>query len=86
MEDIHVVAAILTLALHSGEHGRTQKAGVRRTGRTYGRTTAISWWGELVMACVVVELGMALSANDLTTQCRQCLANYKIPLKLDFTS
>ena len=25
MEDIHVVAAILTLALHSGEHGRTQK-------------------------------------------------------------
>ena len=35
MEDIHVVAAIHTLALHSGEHGRTQKAG-------YGRTTAIS--------------------------------------------
>ena len=27
MDDIHVVAAILTLALHSGEHGRTQKAG-----------------------------------------------------------
>jgi hypothetical protein len=27
MDDIHVVAAILTLALHSAEHGRTQKAG-----------------------------------------------------------
>ena len=27
MDAIHVVAALLTLALHSGEHGRTQKAG-----------------------------------------------------------
>ena len=26
MDDIHVVAAMLTLALHSGEHGRTHKA------------------------------------------------------------
>ena len=30
MDDIHVVAAILTLALHSAEHGRTQKAGPER--------------------------------------------------------
>src|SRR5450432_1152247 len=36
-------------------------------------------WGELVMACVVLKPGMALSANDLTTHCRQFLANYKIP-------
>jgi hypothetical protein len=27
MDEIHVVAAILTLALHSAEHRRTQKAG-----------------------------------------------------------
>src|SRR5260370_18672910 len=42
-------------------------------------------WGELVMACVVVKLGMALSANDLTTHCRQFLANYKIPPRVEFS-
>jgi acyl-CoA synthetase (AMP-forming)/AMP-acid ligase II len=41
-------------------------------------------WGELVMACVMLKSGMALSANDLTNHCRQFLANYKIPRRVEF--
>jgi len=42
-------------------------------------------WGELVMACVIPKPGMALSANDLTSHCRQFLANYKIPRRVEFS-
>jgi len=42
-------------------------------------------WGELVMACVVLKPEMALSANDLTSHCRQFLANYKIPRRIEFS-
>jgi long-chain acyl-CoA synthetase len=42
-------------------------------------------WGELVTACVVLKPGMALSANDLTSHCRQFLANYKIPRRVEFS-
>jgi acyl-CoA synthetase (AMP-forming)/AMP-acid ligase II len=42
-------------------------------------------WGELVMACVVLKPGMALSATDLTSHCRQFLANYKIPRRAEFS-
>ena len=42
-------------------------------------------WGELVMACVVLKPGMALSANDLTSHCRKFLANYKIPRRVEFS-
>lgn len=42
-------------------------------------------WGELVMACVVLKSGMALSTKDLTSHCRQFLANYKIPRRVEFS-
>jgi len=42
-------------------------------------------WGELVTACIVLKPGMALSANELTTHCRQFLANYKIPRRIEFS-
>src|SRR6266566_9841303 len=42
-------------------------------------------WGELVMACVVLKPGMVLSANDLTSHCKQFLANYKVPRRVEFS-
>jgi acyl-CoA synthetase (AMP-forming)/AMP-acid ligase II len=40
-------------------------------------------WGELVMACVVLKPGKALSVDDLITHCRRSLANYKIPRRVE---
>ena len=42
-------------------------------------------WGELVMACVVLKPGQALSADDLIAYCRRSLANYKIPRRIEFS-
>ena len=42
-------------------------------------------WGELVMACVALKPGMTLSVKDLTSHCRQFLANYKIPRRVEFS-
>jgi acyl-CoA synthetase (AMP-forming)/AMP-acid ligase II len=42
-------------------------------------------WNELVLACVVQKPGMAFTANDLTSHCRQLLANYKIPRRVEFS-
>ena len=42
-------------------------------------------WGEVVMAYVALKPGMVLSANDLVTYCRQFLANYKIPRRVEFS-
>ena len=44
-----------------------------------------SQWGELVTACIVLKRGMVLSANDLTTHCKQFLANYKVPRRVEFS-
>jgi acyl-CoA synthetase (AMP-forming)/AMP-acid ligase II len=42
-------------------------------------------WGELVMACVVLKPGEALRADELAVHCRQSLANYKIPRRIEFS-
>jgi long-chain acyl-CoA synthetase len=42
-------------------------------------------WGELVMACVVLGPGEALTADDLIVHCRRALANYKIPRRVEFS-
>jgi len=41
-------------------------------------------WGELVMACVVLKPGMALTVDELVAHCRQSLASYKIPRCVEF--
>jgi len=43
-----------------------------------------SQWGELVMACVVLKRGEALSAEDLIAFCRRSLANYTLPRRIEF--
>jgi long-chain acyl-CoA synthetase len=42
-------------------------------------------WGELVMACVVPKPGQVLSVDDVITHCRQSLAHYKIPRRVEFS-
>jgi fatty-acyl-CoA synthase len=42
-------------------------------------------WSELVMACVVLKPGMVLVAKHLTSHCREYLANYKIPRRVEFS-
>jgi acyl-CoA synthetase (AMP-forming)/AMP-acid ligase II len=42
-------------------------------------------WGELVMACVVLKTGATLNAHDLIAFCRQSLASYKLPRRIEFS-
>jgi len=42
-------------------------------------------WGELVMACVVLKPGKALTPEELIAHCRRSLANYKIPRRVEFS-
>ncbi|MGC2076322.1 MAG: AMP-binding protein [Xanthobacteraceae bacterium] len=42
-------------------------------------------WGELVAACVVWKPGMPLTENELIAHCRQSLANYKIPRRIELS-
>ena len=44
-----------------------------------------SKWGELVMACVVLKPGNALTADELIAYSRQSLAHYKIPRRIEFS-
>jgi long-chain acyl-CoA synthetase len=41
-------------------------------------------WGERVTACVVLRDGTSLTAADLSEYCRNRLANYKIPRRVEF--
>jgi long-chain acyl-CoA synthetase len=42
-------------------------------------------WGELVMACVVLKPGNALTVDELIAHCRRTLASYKIPRRIEFS-
>jgi long-chain acyl-CoA synthetase len=42
-------------------------------------------WGELVMACVVLKPGATLTGDDLLAFCRQSLASYKLPRRVEFS-
>lgn len=42
-------------------------------------------WGELVMAIVALKPGMTLNAQDLITFCKQSLAHYKVPRRVEFS-
>jgi len=41
-------------------------------------------WGEIVMACVVLKPGRALSPAELIAHCKRGLANYKVPRRVEF--
>jgi len=41
-------------------------------------------WGEVVMACVVLRTGSCLTVDELIAHCRQSLASYKIPRRVEF--
>jgi long-chain acyl-CoA synthetase len=42
-------------------------------------------WGEVVMACVVLEPGAKLIADELIAFCRRSLAGYKLPRRIEFS-
>ena len=42
-------------------------------------------WGEIVKACVVLNPGKTLTADELIAYCRRSLANFKIPRSIQFS-
>jgi acyl-CoA synthetase (AMP-forming)/AMP-acid ligase II len=44
-----------------------------------------SRWGEIVAACVVLKPHAELTAEALTSHCRQSLANFKVPRYVEFS-
>jgi long-chain acyl-CoA synthetase len=42
-------------------------------------------WGELVAACVVLKPGAQLTPDELIAYCRQFVANYKVPRRIDIS-
>ena len=43
-------------------------------------------WGELVMACVVLEREASISAEELTSHCQRRLAHFKVPRRIEFST
>lgn len=41
-------------------------------------------WGELVMACIVLKPGSAVTADEIVAHCHHHLASYKIPRRIEF--
>src|SRR5258708_37607351 len=42
-------------------------------------------WGELVMACVALKPGEALTADEVIAHCRRALAEFKGPRRIRFS-
>jgi len=42
-------------------------------------------WGELVAARIVLKQGMSVTVDELVEHCRQSLANYKVPRRVEFS-
>jgi acyl-CoA synthetase (AMP-forming)/AMP-acid ligase II len=51
----------------------------------YSTETSQKRLSELVMACVVLKTGATLNADDLIAFCRQSLASYKLPRRIEFS-
>jgi len=43
-------------------------------------------WGEEVMAIVVLKEGAAATQDELITHCREWIAGYKLPKRVEFRS
>ncbi|HEY3667959.1 MAG TPA: hypothetical protein VGL19_18280, partial [Polyangiaceae bacterium] len=42
-------------------------------------------WGELVMACVVLNPGTSASVEELTSHCKRHLAHFKVPRRIELS-
>jgi acyl-coenzyme A synthetase/AMP-(fatty) acid ligase len=58
---------------------------VRRLVKRWSSEYLMPIRAKLVMACVVLKPGKALSADDLVSHCRRFLANYKVPRRVKFS-
>jgi acyl-CoA synthetase (AMP-forming)/AMP-acid ligase II len=43
-------------------------------------------WGEIVIACVVLEPEASISAEVLTSHCKRHLAHFKVPRRIEFSA
>ena len=43
-------------------------------------------WGEIVMACVVLEREASITVEELTSHCKRHLAHFKVPRRIEFST